>query len=110
MNRMRATLTGLALCAAAVMATSALAEEPGDSIDVHYVATDLARPEGAEALYRHIQRAAQLVCHEPNVRADLQRFRLYQQCYERAVDTAVAKVDSSALTALHRSKTHGAAG
>ena len=109
MNRMRATLTGLALCTAAVMATGALAEEPGDSINVSYVTADLATSDGAEKLYRHIQRAAKAVCHEPSVR-DLRRFQLFQQCYERAVDTAVAKVDSSALTALHRSKTHGAAG
>jgi UrcA family protein len=110
MNRKRSTLTGLALlCTAAVMATGAIAGETRESIDVNYVAADLTRPEGAESLYHRIQHAARQVCHEPSGR-DLAEIHAYRQCFDRAVDAAVAKVDSSALTALHRSKTHSTAG
>lgn len=106
----KARLTGRALlAAAAVMATAAVAQEPRDSVSVSYVAADLAQPEGAEALYQRIQRAAKSVCHQPSIR-ELPEYRLYQQCFDRAVDAAVAKVDSSALTALHHSKTHSSAG
>jgi UrcA family protein len=110
MNCKRATLTRLALfCAAAVMATSAFADAPSESINVSYVAADLATPRGAEKVYQHIQRAARLVCDKPDLR-ELERYRLYQQCYDRAVDGAVAKVNSTALTALHRSKSHSTTG
>jgi UrcA family protein len=106
MNRKRRAggqpMTGLSalLCTAALMATGAVA----DSIHLSYVTTDLSRPEGAKALYWHIQRAARLVCHAPDVR-DLPAWEVYQRCYDRAVDNAVEQVGASALTALHRSKT-----
>lgn len=109
MNRKCGTSTGLVLlCTAAVMATAAIAKETVTSVSVSYVATDLANPAGAEALYRRIQRAARLVCQQPDMR-ELTEDRLYKQCFDRAVDEAVAKVDSSAVTALHHSKTHGTA-
>ena len=104
-NRKLSTSIGVALlCTATVMATGANAGATTDSINVSYVTADVATTEGAQALYQHLQRAAKLVCHEPNIR-ELDAYRLYQKCFDRAVDAAVAKVDSSALTALHRSKT-----
>jgi UrcA family protein len=111
MNRHRGaggqTLTALSalLCTAAFMATAAVAAgEAEDSIHLTYVTTDLTRPEGAEALYWRIQRAARLVCHAPEGR-DLPAWQVYHRCYDRAVDNAVEQVGASALTALHRSKT-----
>jgi UrcA family protein len=110
-NRKRGTFVGLALlCVGATVATGAVAKTTVDSLDVKYVAADLATPKGTEKLYTHIKRAARIVCHEPNVR-ELTEYRLFQECYDRAVDAAVAKVNSTALTALHRNKTqHGTAG
>ena len=111
MNRKHGTSVGLALlCTAAVMASGAIAAPTTDEVSVSYVTADIATPGGAEALYRHIQRAAKMVCHEPNIR-ELNEYRAYRICYDRAMDAAVAKVDSSALTALHRSRTQrGTAG
>jgi UrcA family protein len=104
-NRKRSTSIGMALlCTATVMTTGAIAGTTTDSINVSYVTADVSTSEGAQALYEHIQRAAKLVCHEPNIR-ELTEYRVYQKCFDRAVDAAVAKVDSSALTALHRNKT-----
>jgi UrcA family protein len=110
-NRKCSVSVGLALlCATAGMATGAIAEPTSDSISVRYVSTELTTPEGARALYTHIRRAAKLVCHEPDIR-DLAGYRIYQECYEQAVDAAVTKVDSTAVTALHRGKNgHSAAG
>ena len=110
MNHKRGTSIGLAvICGAAVMAGGATAATITDSISVSYVTADLATPEGAQQLYQHIRRAAKSACHQPDIR-DLTRYRLYRDCFERAVDAAVAKVDSSALTALHRNKMHAATG
>lgn len=90
------------LCTAAFMATGTV--QAGNSIHVSYVAADLTTPEGAQKLYQRIQRAARVVCNWPDIR-DLATYTVFKQCYERAVDDAVAKVDATALTALHRSKT-----
>ena len=80
------------------------------SVNVSYVAADLTRPESAQKLYVKIQRAARVVCREPDVR-DLPIRAAYLQCYNQAVDNAVATVNASVLTALHRSKTqHGSTG
>jgi len=93
------------LCMAAFMATGAIAAaQDVESVNVSYVSTDLTQPEGAQKLYRRIQQAARMVCHQPDIR-DLANYGIYQRCYEHAVDDAVAKVDATALTALHRSKT-----
>jgi len=109
LNRNLSTSVGVALlCTATVMATGANAGTTTDSIKVSYVRADVATTAGAQDLYEHIQRAAKLVCHEPNIR-ELDVYRLYQKCFDRAVDAAVTKVDSSALTALHRSKTQRSA-
>jgi UrcA family protein len=103
MNR-KCGLTAALLCTAAFIAAGAIAaEQTGDSIHVSYVAAELTHPEGAQTLYRHIQRAARMVCHEPDIR-DLIAHEVYRRCYDRAVDDAVAKVDASTLTALHQSK------
>jgi UrcA family protein len=109
-NRTHA-LTGLALlCTAAVTATGAVAGETLESsVRVSYVAADLTRPESAEALYRRIRRAAKMVCDEPDIR-ELVKYQVYRQCFDRAVDDAVARVDATALTALHHSRMHNQPG
>jgi UrcA family protein len=111
-NRNRVTLIGLTaapliaalLCTTAFATTGAIAAElTPDEIAVNYVRADLSQPKAAQSLYRRIQAAARSVCHEPAM-GELARYMKYRQCYESAVDAAVAKVDASALTALHRSR------
>jgi UrcA family protein len=93
------------LCAATFITTGASAATlTVKSVNVSYVAADLTRPESAQKLYVRIQRAARVVCREPDIR-DLPVRPAYLQCYNQAVDNAVATVNASALTALHRSKT-----
>jgi len=98
-------LIGLALlCTSAFMTTAAAA--PAlivRSRDVSYVAAELTRAEDAQKLYMRIQHAARIVCEGPDVR-DLSARNAYQECYARAVNDAVAKVDAPTLTALHQSK------
>lgn len=107
MNSKRGAVSALALLCTATFVTSgamAAAPETVDSVNVGYVAADLGKPDGAGILYRRIQLAAQTVCHEPDIR-NLTALARYQKCFESAVDAAVARVNASALTALHRSKT-----
>jgi UrcA family protein len=110
-HRNRGILTGLtaAPCTAALLCTAAfttgaLAAEPAPPAEsISYVKADLSEPHAAEFLYKRIQAAARHVCQDGSVR-ELARSAMYHQCYERAVDEAVTKVDASALTALHRSR------
>jgi len=111
-NRNRGTLTGLTaaplitalLCTTAFATTGAIAAEPTpDEIAISYVRADLSQPKAARSLYRRIQAAARSVCHEPDL-GELARYMKYRQCYDSAVDAAVAKVDASALSALHHSR------
>jgi UrcA family protein len=110
MNRKRGTSIGMGLlCTGAVLASGAIASPTTDEVSVRYVAADLATAKGTEALYQRIERAARVACHRPNIGA-LDAYRLYRACYGRAVDAAVAQVDSSTLTSLHRARTHGSIG
>jgi UrcA family protein len=109
-DRNRGTLTAAPLmaalfCTTAFATTGAIAAAPSSNdIEVRYVRAELSEPEAAQSLYKRIQSAARSVCHEPS-RRELARYMKFRQCYQSAVDAAVAKVDASALTALHRSRT-----
>jgi UrcA family protein len=98
-------LSGLILLGtAALSSTVALAADPPTevSMSVKYVKADLQNPASAEALYHRIQHAARQVCQLPTVR-EVDLYRLYKACYDRAVDNAVANVDAMELTAVHHS-------
>jgi UrcA family protein len=93
----------LLLGTAALSSAAAVAAEqiPIETKTVNYVQADLQDQASAAALYQRIQRAARSVCQEPNVR-EVDRYRIYESCYKRAVETAVANVGATALTAVHR--------
>jgi UrcA family protein len=93
--------------AAALSATDAVASPgyaPGESINVKYSSGELDRGDGVENVYGRIRKAARIVCDELDVH-NLARRSEYLQCYNRAVEAAVAKVGDARLTALH----HGVA-
>jgi UrcA family protein len=100
------TLSGLILLGtAALSSTAALASAPlVQTQSVHYVQADLADPASAAALYKRIQRAARIVCEQPFAR-EVDRYMEFQKCYDRAVDSAVANVNATALTAVHHKRT-----
>lgn len=101
-------LTGLVLLGTAALgSTAALAIVPTEtpSLHVSYAQSDLQDPAYARALYHRIRRAARIVCQQPNAR-EVDQYHLFEVCYERAVDTAVANVGATTLTAVHRSHSH----
>jgi UrcA family protein len=110
-NRNRGIFSGLTLlCSAALLTTGAIGAQPHapPTVDVSYVKADLSKPEAAEALYKRIQAAARRVCQEPSGH-ELWWQNIYRHCYEKAVEDAVVKVDSTTLTAVHRSRTQRSA-
>jgi UrcA family protein len=102
----RRKLLGFALyCAVALSgarAFSAPGDSPGPSIDIKYSRSEFERHDGVASVYRRILTAARIVCVEPDLR-ELSRYSKYRECYQRAVDAAVATIGDVRLTAMHRS-------
>ena len=64
---------------------------------------DLNKDEGIQELYRRIRGAARTVCNKAV--PDFVPFSIpdrWQKCYREAVGNAVAQLNNSRLTALHR--------
>ncbi|HUI60311.1 MAG TPA: UrcA family protein, partial [Steroidobacteraceae bacterium] len=102
-------LAGLALvCAGFTLGDAAMAQQ-ANGITLEYSRTELEQPGGAQKLYRRIQTAAQHACVEPD-RRELSQYARFQECVARAVDGAVAKVDATQLTVLHRARQRSTTG
>ena len=71
---------------------------------VTYKDSNLNSEAGTQALYRRIQRAANKVCGEADVR-DLAGMNVRKACRDRAISEAVAAVNSPMLTKVYLAKT-----
>jgi UrcA family protein len=64
---------------------------------------DLSKAEDVETLYQRIRRTARSLCKtEHSAPWDVKRNLHQRECFERAVERAVAGANQPALTALHR--------
>jgi UrcA family protein len=89
------------LCALQVPASAA--DDALPSRRVSYADLDISKPAGAKVLYRRIQEAAKQVCVF-NASTDLRVAERERACIEQAIDNAVKRVNSTALTDLHSAK------
>jgi UrcA family protein len=94
----------------AVTTSGAILPAAADSFDapratVKYADLSISTPQGAAALYARIRAAAYNVCSEfdsyHNIGALVER----ERCVNAAIDAAVTKVNSPALSAVYASKT-----
>lgn len=85
------------------------AYEPGTSIKVKYGDLNLASPEGIEALYTRIEKAARRVCNIDNRPSAPFHLTQWRYCYKTAVVNAVRDVDNQKLTAMYREKNKSSA-
>jgi UrcA family protein len=77
---------------------------PGEEIThvvVQYKDLDLSQRKDAKQLYRRIVRAARIAC-DNDPQSNLQRLAMYRKCLRNAVTDAVAQVNSTQLTTVHR--------
>jgi UrcA family protein len=102
MNRFTTTIAILALTLGYQVASADPAGE-FHAIDVHFADLNLTRTEGVAILYQRIESAAQTVCTSLDGR-DLGSAMRFRGCVQKAMATAVAKVDRPALTAYYRAK------
>lgn len=79
----------------------ALAEDDPPSITVKFGDLNLDNRAGAEILYRRLQKAAMRVCDWDR---DAAMPNAVHACYIKALDDAVAKVNSGVLNAVHLRK------
>jgi UrcA family protein len=84
---------------AGVTQAAGFGDTPAKQI-VTYQDLNLNSDAGTQALYRRIQRAANKVCGEVNVR-DLAGLRVKKACLDRAISEAVAAVNSPMLTKVY---------
>lgn len=91
-----------------VAAGTASADSPWKeqvSVTVKYGDLNLSTDEGAAKLYRRITRAARSVCGLDDIQPEERTYSNWKPCYEQAIATAVARVNSPLLTAVHTRKT-----
>jgi UrcA family protein len=69
------------------------------SVIVRFADIDTSSPQGAAALYRRLKSAAASVCRDLEPAKELAEVRLYANCLQTALSTAIVKVDRPALTA-----------
>ncbi len=74
------------------------------SMSVSYADLDLSRPAAIDSLYTRLQRAARAVC-APSEMRDLGMRSDREQCYESAMDHAVANIDNPGLSELYLAQT-----
>ena len=104
-------LTGLAALIVFGLSTSASAVEVTSSqLSIHSVQVSFAdlnihSDAGAQALYTRLQNAAKKACLVSNSGATkpVGELRDAKSCYTSALISAVAKIDSAALQAIHSS-------
>ena len=80
-----------------------LSDAPLTSV-VHFADLDVSTVEGAEQLYARLRRAATEVC-EPLESASIEGASEQRACVVKAIDDAVAGINSPLLSEYHRS--HG---
>jgi len=98
----------LALAFAAGTANAQSAGQPDPLTKrVSYGDVNLQTAAGAQVFYARLRRAAEQVC-APLEPRDAGHKYLWQTCYDNALSSAVARVNSIALTTLHNQTGHAA--
>jgi UrcA family protein len=99
-NKLFAVIYCLMIAAwACTLAVTAGAAESLPSKTVRYSDLDISKPEGAKVLYQRIRAAARDVC-DLSIGGDAVLRVAAKACVDTAIDNAVRKVDSPALTSL----------
>ena len=104
MNNMNPVNRVCRVAALALLATAGLASAPAFAAR----SVTVTRSSDPQVTYLRLQRASAELCGSVN-RIDLARYRVWQRCYERTLDGAVAQMQEPALLAIHRQHQAGAA-
>jgi len=81
--------------------TAALADQDLATQRIAYSDLNIATDAGVEHLYARLRKAAEQVCGTPGIK-ELKAYARASACSARALDAAVAQVNSPKLTARHQ--------
>ena len=70
------------------------------AVNVSSRGLDLSKPADVQAFYRRVQRAAEVVCTQPN-RVGLVRVDDHESCYQKALANAIRSLKLSSLTRMY---------
>jgi len=75
----------------------------GKSVKVNYEDLNVQKEAGAKVLYRRLQQASRNVCGVQRLQnaGSLRVLSEMQSCYKKSLTSAVAKVESQALSKIH---------
>jgi UrcA family protein len=109
MSHQAGTVLGSVAAIVLSIASSALYADsaPGEirhSTAVHYADLNLNQPAGVAALYRRITLAANRVCGQRTLTGSNYPLPGYTSCYNKAIASAVARVDHPQLSAYYRAQ------
>lgn len=68
-----------------------------ETLTVQFGDLDLNKPQGVDALFKRIRNAAESVCNHYEGRTLLEK-RLYSECVDTALSTAITRVDRPVLS------------
>ncbi|MGI9204186.1 MAG: UrcA family protein [Woeseiaceae bacterium] len=88
----------------AVVVANGGSEIIGKSEKVSYADLNVEKEAGAKQLYRRLQQASKRVCGVDSltVVGSLRELKRAKTCYKSSLDSAVAEIDSEALTEIHQ--------
>jgi UrcA family protein len=104
-TKIRSAAYGLCV-AGAFLGLQATAAPAGDSLPsekVSYADLDISTRAGAQVLYHRIVVAAHQVCDSPGTR-DLLLLEMERKCDDQAIDNAVKRVNSPALSQVRSAR------
>ena len=96
-------LVGIVISATAMAAPPSQIEHK--TIKVSYADLDIASDTGAKILYSRLKRASEQVCGIESLTTvrSLSVRRYTKNCFRKALEASVEKIDSDALTKIHSS-------
>ena len=105
LNGLIASVAIIALSAPAIASTSTEIELAGKAVKVNFADLNVQKEAGAQVLYRRLKQASKEVCGVESLKiaGSVRDIVEMQNCYRSSLTSAVAKIDSAALTKIHES-------
>ena len=102
---LRGIVTAIVVSSLPVVAIATGSSEiVGKSEKVNYADLNVEKAPGAKQLYRRLQQASKRVCGVDSLTiiGSVKEVSRAKTCYRNSLDSAVAEIDSEALTEIHQ--------
>ncbi len=102
---LKGVIAAVAIVVLSAPAIASASNETELAVKVNYEDLNVQKEAGAKVLYGRLQRASKNVCGVESLKTagSVRALQEMQSCYKSSLTTAVAKVDSAALSKIHES-------